>query len=194
MLMKGLEMLTLRDFFELIEYRIHEAADYGWQCYGSDAHTIDCVNDDYSLSVVFDRDDQLVYEVTVCDYRSNRAYRMIDPDYQAAHRAEAQERGIDPDKAWDGVRYVDLEVDADFVGKARAIIAGETYDTRIEIPIDLPEAELLELFKLAHSRDMTFNDFVVEIVTEKLAEMEQEVATHGAEYVRQKYRNVGHNT
>ena len=181
-------MLTLRDFFELIEYRIHEAADYGWQCYGSGAHTIDCVNDDYSLSVVFDRDDQLVYEVTVCDYRNNRAYRMIDPGYQAAHRAEAQSRGINPDQAWDGVRFVDLEVDEDFVNKARAIIVGEAYDTRIEIPIDLPESELLELFKLAHSRDMTFNDFVEEILREKLAEMEQEVTTHGAEYVRNKYQ------
>ena len=181
-------MLTLRDFFELIEYRINEGSDYGWQCYGGHAHTIDCVDDDYSLSVIFDRQNQTVYEVSVCDYRNDRAYRMIHPDRQAAHRAEAQERGVDPDRAWDEVRVVDLEVDEDFVSKARAIIAGEAYDTRIEIPIDLPESELLELFKLAHSRDMTFNDFVVEIVTEKLAEMEQEVATHGAEYVRNKYR------
>ena len=192
--MKGLKMLTLRDFFELIEYRINEGSDYGWQCYGGHAHAIDCTDDDYSLTVIFDRQNQTVYEVSVCDYRNDRAYRMIDPDRQAAYRAEAAERGTDPDRAWDTVKYIDLEVDEDFVGKARAVIAGEEYDTRIEIPIDLPEAELLELFKLAHSRDMTFNDFVVEIVTAKLAEMEREVAVHGAEYVRQKYRNVGHNT
>jgi hypothetical protein len=182
-------MLTLRDFFELIEYRINEGSDYGWQCYGGHAHAIDCTDKDYSLTVIFDRQDQTVYEVSVCDYRNDRAYRMIDPDHQAAHRAEAQERGTDPDRAWDEVQYADLEVDEDFVDKARAIIAGEAYDTRIEIPIDLPESELLELFKLAHSRDMTFNDFVVEIVTEKLAEMEQEVALHGAEYVRNKYQS-----
>ena len=187
-------MLTLRDFFEVINYRINEGSDYGWQCYGGHAHAIDCTDDDYSLSVIFDRDNQTVYEVSVCDYQNDRAYRMIRPEYQAAHRAEAAERGVDTDRAWDAVRFVDLEVDEDFVGKARAIIAGEAYDTRIEIPIDLSESELLELFKLAHSRDMTFNDFVEEILREKLAEMEQEVARHGAEYVRQKYRNVGHNS
>jgi len=194
MLMKGLNMLSLRDFFELIDYRITEGSDYGWQCYGGLAHAIDSTADDYSLTVIFDREDQMVYEVTVCDYRNNRAYRMIDPDYEAAHTAEAQERGVDADRAWDEVKYADLEADDDFVEKARAIIAGEDYDTRISIPIDLPEDELLELFKMAHARDMTFNDFIVEIVSEKIATMNQELADHGAEYVRNKYQNVGHNT
>jgi hypothetical protein len=194
MLMKGSNMINLREFFELIDYRITEGSDYGWQCYGGHAHAIDCAADDYSLTVIFDRQDQTVYEVTVCDYRNDRAYRMIHPDYESAHTAEAQERGVDADQAWDEAKYVDLEADDDFVEKAQAIIAGEDYDTRISIPIDLPEHELLELFKMAHARDMTFNDFIVEIVSEKIAVMNQELADHGAEYVRNKYQNVGHNT
>jgi hypothetical protein len=192
--MKGSNMINLREFFELIDYRITEGSDYGWQCYGGHAHAIDCAADDYSLTVIFDRQDQTVYEVTVCDYRNDRAYRMIHPDYESAHTAEAQERGVDADQAWDEAKYVDLEADDDFVEKAQAIIAGEDYDTRISIPIDLPEHELLELFKMAHARDMTFNDFIVEIVSEKIAVMNQELADHGAEYVRNKYQNVGNNT
>jgi hypothetical protein len=184
-----LTMLSLREFFELIDYRITEGADYGWQCYGGHAHAIDSTADDYSLSVIFDRQDQTVYEVTVCDYRNDRAYRMICPDYQAAYTAEAQERGVDADQAWDEAKYVDLETEEDFVEKARAIIEGEDYDTRISIPIDLPEHELLELFKMAHARDMTFNDFVVEIVSDKIAVMNQELKDHGAEYMRRKYYN-----
>jgi len=182
-----LTMLSLRDFFELIDYHITEGSDYGWQCYGGHAHAIDSTADNYSLTVIFDRQNQTVYEVTVCDYRNDRAYRMIHPDYESAHGAEAQERGVDADQAWDDVRFADLETAEDFVEKARAIIAGEDYDTRISIPIDLPEHELLELFKMAHARDMTFNDFIVEIVSEKIAAMNQELADHGAEYVRQKY-------
>jgi len=192
--MKGSNMINLREFFELIDYCINEGSDYGWECYGGHAHAIDHTADDYSLTVIFDRQDQTVYEVTVCDYRNDRAYRMIHPDYQAAHTAEAQERGVAADQAWDEAKYVDLEADDDFVEKAQAIIAGEDYDTRISIPIDLPEHELLELFKMAHARDMTFNNFVVEIVSEKIAAMNQELADHGAEYVRNKYQNVGHNT
>jgi len=189
-----LTMLSLRDFFELIDYRITEGSDYGWQCYGGHAHAIDSTADDYSLTVIFDREDQTVYEVTVCDYRNDRAYRMIHPDYEAAHTAEAQERGVDADQAWDEAKYVDLETEEDFVEKAQAIIAGEDYDTRISIPIELPEDELLTLFKLAHQRDMTFNDFITEILTEHIAVINQEVADHGAEYVRQKYQNVGKNS
>jgi len=187
-------MLSLRDFFELINYRITEGSDYGWQCYGGHAHAIDSTADEYSLTVIFDREDQTVYEVHVSDYRNDRAYRMIHPDYEAAYTAEAQERGVDADRAWDEIKYVDLEADDDFVEKAQAIIAGEDYDTRISIPIDLPEHELLELFKMAHARDMTFNEFVVEIVSEKIAAMNQELADHGAEYVRQKYQHVGTNS
>jgi predicted HTH domain antitoxin len=37
-------------------------------------------------------------------------------------------------------------------------------DNRVAIPIDLPDEELLELFKQAHYRDMTFNAFVEEIL------------------------------
>lgn len=187
-------MITMREFFELINYRITEGSDYGWQCYGSYVHAIDCTDNDYSLTVVFDRNIQTVYEVTVHDYQNNRAYRMIHPEYQVAHRVEAAKRGVDPDNAWGLVQYVDLETQEDFASKARAIIVGESYDTRIEIPIELPESELLELFKIAHARDITFNDFVVEILTEKLAVMNQELADHGAEYVQRKYRDVDHNT
>jgi hypothetical protein len=194
MLMKGLNMLSLREFLELIDYRITEGSDYGWQCYGGHAHAIDSTADNYGLTVIFDRQDQTVYEVTVYDYLNDRAYRMIHPDYQAQHCDEAQERGVAEDQAWDDVRFADLETAEDFVEKARAIIAGEDYDTRISIPIDLPEHELLELFKMAHARDMTFNDFIVEIVSEKIATMNQELADHGAEYVRNKYQNVGNNT
>jgi hypothetical protein len=182
-----LTMLSLRDFFELIDYHITEGSDYGWQCYGGHAHAIDSDSDNYSLTVIFDRNNQMVYEVHVSDYRNDRAYRMIHSDYEAAYQAEARERGVDPDRAWDEIKYADLETEEDFVDKAQAIIAGEDYDTRISIPIDLPEHELLELFKMAHARDMTFNDFIVEIVSEKIATMNQELADHGPEYVRQKY-------
>ena len=181
-------MITLREFFELIDYRINEGSNYGWQCYGDHAHTIDCTDEHYCLAVTFDRQDQTVYEVTVCDYRNSRAYRMINSDHQAAYRAEADQRGVNARQAWDHVDYVDLETVEDFVGKAQAIMAGQLYDTRVSIPIDLSENELLALFKLAHQRDMTFNDFIMEILEQRIAEVNQELASHGAEYMRQKYQ------
>jgi hypothetical protein len=41
-----------------------------------------------------------------------------------------------------------------------------------EIELDLTEAELLVLFKLAHERDVSFNDFVEIVLTEYLEQIE----------------------
>jgi hypothetical protein len=86
---------------------------------------------------------------------------MINPDYQAAHSAEAASRTIyNINEAWDSVDYVDLEVDDDWIQKALAVAAGEDYDTRISVPVEFSDEELLKYMKLAHERDMTFNQLV----------------------------------
>jgi hypothetical protein len=110
-----------------------------------------------------------VYEVTVCDYANNRAYRMIDPDFKSGHDAEAQNRDVDKNQAWDDIRYTDLETDEDFMAKAQAIIAGKPYDTRIQLDLDLPDDVLFDLMKLAHQRDITLNQLIEQILREAIA-------------------------
>lgn len=170
-------MITMRDFMETVEYRITEGSDYGWTCYGADAYTLDSWsgdNDDgYSISIVFDLKTQVVYEMDACDYRNQRAYRWIHPDYKNFHNTEATDRMVNINEAWDDIMYVELEIVKDMLDKASAIVDGEDYDTRVSIPIDLSEEELLVLFKLAHERDMTFNAFVEEALVEALKDFER---------------------
>ena len=59
---------------------------------------------------------------------------------------------------------MDLESDDDFIEKARAIRAGEDYDTRVSIPLDLPDDVLFTLMKQAHEQDITFNDHMENIL------------------------------
>jgi hypothetical protein len=156
-------MITMKEWMELVEYRITEGSDYGWQCYGSNVYMLDSWNgehDGHSFSIIFDTKDQTVYEVQAHDYVHNRAYRMINEDFQKKNRKEAKRRDVSKDEAWEEVDYVDLEVDDDFIQKCLAIAAGEDYSTDVSIPIDLPDHELMVLFKAAHEADMTFNDFV----------------------------------
>ena len=150
---------------EIIDYKITEGSGYGWQCYGTDAYRLDSWNgshDGHSVSIVFDTKTQEVYEVSAYDYRNERAYRLINPDYKSAHEDEASGRGVDINQAWDDVNYVDLDVDDDFIQKALAIVAEEDYDTRVSVPVDFTDQELLTYMKMAHDRDMTFNQFVEE--------------------------------
>lgn len=156
-------MITLKEWMELVDYRITEGSEYCWQCYGPDAYTLDSWNGDqngHSFCIIFDNKTQVVYEVQAHDYVHNRAYRLINPDFQSNHCDESEERGISVNEAWDDVKYIDLDVDDDFFQKALAIREGEDYDTRVQIQVEFDDAELLEYMKIAHDRDITFNQLV----------------------------------
>ena len=167
-------MITMKEWMELVDYKITEGSDYMWSCYGPNAYTLDSWNgeqDGYSFSIVFSTKSQKVYEVSMCDYTNNRAYRMINPKNVEKHRKEAENRSVLENQAWDDVNYIDLDVDDDFFQKALAIQAGEKYDTRVQIPVDFSDEELLQYMKLAHDRDMTFNEFVEEALRHAIDEV-----------------------
>jgi hypothetical protein len=164
-------MITMKEWMELVGYRITEGSDYMWQCYGSNAYALDSWNgeqDGHSFTVIFDTKDQTVYEVQAHDYVHDRAYRMINEDFQKKNKKEAKKRDIDKDNAWDDVDYVDIEVDDDFFQKCLAIQAGEDYDTRVSVPMEFSDEELLTYMKLAHEQDITFNQLVERALREAL--------------------------
>ncbi len=156
-------MITLKEWMELVNYRITEGSDYGWRCYGHDVHMLDSWNgeqDGHSFTVIFDTKTETVYEVQAHDYARNRAYRLINPEFKSAHDDESNGRGIEINNAWDDVDYIDLDVDDDFFQKGLAIRDGEEYDTRVQIEVNFDDSELLQYMKIAHDRDITFNELV----------------------------------
>jgi hypothetical protein len=166
-------MITLKDFMETVDYRITEGSEYMWECYGDHAYRLDSWNQDqngHSVSIVFDTRTHVIYEASAYDYKRNRAYRLINPDFKVAHDDEAQSRDVDADQAWDDVKYTDLDVDEDFLAKAQAIVSDEDYDTRVQVPVNFTDEELLTYMKLAHERDITFNQLVEEALREAIAE------------------------
>lgn len=165
--------ITLKDFMEVVDYRITEGSEYGWQCYGENAHRLDSWNGDneegYSVSVVFDTRTQVVYEIETCDYKNQRAYRLLNPEFRGAVNSEAESRNVENEVAWDEVNYTDLEVAEDFLEKTRKIVAGENYDTRVQIQLNLPDDELFKLMVIAHERDITLNELVCEVLESAIA-------------------------
>ena len=171
-------MITLKDFMETVDYRITEGSDYGWNCYGHNSHMLDSWNGDqngHSLTIIFDTKTQTVYEVQAHDYVRQRAYRLVNPEFRAAHDREANQRDVNLNEAWDNVDYVDLETDEDFLEKAQAITANEDYDTRVQVPVDFTDEELLTYMKMAHERDMTFNEFVESALRQVIDELKNTV-------------------
>jgi hypothetical protein len=164
-------MLTVKEWMELVDYKITEGSEYCWSCFGSDAYSLsswDGEHDGYSFNIVFDNRTQVVYTVEACDYKNNRAYRIINQDFKDMHDNEASARVVDLNEAWDNVKFVDLESDDDFIQKAMAIAAGESYSTDVTIPLDLTDEEMLFFFKGAHEAGKTFNQHVNDILREAL--------------------------
>lgn len=170
-------MISVKEWMELVDFKITEGSDYLWNCFGSNAYCLSSWNQDhdgYSFCIVFDTHTQEVYTVEACDYKNERAYRMVNPTYKQQHDIEASDRCVSVNQAWDDIYYVDLEVDDDFIQKSLAIKTGENYDTRVSVPVEFSDEELLKYMKLAHERDMTFNQFIEEALRHAIEEFKRD--------------------
>ena len=180
-------MLSMKEFMELVDHKITEGSDYGWQCFGPNSYQLSHWNGvhgkgGWSANIVFSTRSQKVYTVEVCDYTNDRAYRIINPDYVKKYNKESKDRGELGNQAWDDVDYIDLEVDDDFIQKFLAIKSGEGYDTRVQLPVDFSDEDLLRYMKLAHERDITFNELVTQAITEAIRVHEADTERFGQIY------------
>lgn len=185
-------MITLKNFLEAIEYRITEGSDYGWDCYGPNARYLDAqgpsLNSDYSIHAIFDSVDQTVYAVEAWDYRNDREYRWIHPDYQKAHRKECKQKEVDPKESIER-NFIDLDVAEDILEKINAIVNNVGYDERIKVPVDFSDEELLQYMKIAHEKDITFNQLVEEALRAAIDEFERDPEGSKARAMRWKEEN-----
>jgi hypothetical protein len=171
-------MITLQQFFETFDYRITEGSEYMWSCYGDNAHQLSTWNGvhgdgGWSGNIVFDTKTQTVYEVDVCDYTRSRAYRLINVEYQNKYQEEAKTRSVLANQAWDEVNFTDLETEEDWLEKASAIVVGEDYDTRVQIPLNLDTDILFRLMQRAHEHDITLNQMVEKVMVSAIDEYKQ---------------------
>ena len=161
-------MITLKQWIELVDYRITEGSEYHQDGFGDNQYSLTSWNGEhngYSFNIVFDTRTQIVYLVEACDYKNSRAYRRIADGYKLP----------EPEQAWDDVNWTTLDVDDDFIQKALAIRAGEPYDTKISVPLDLSDDELLRYMKMAHELDITFNEFIERALTDFIERHQDEL-------------------
>jgi hypothetical protein len=158
-------MITLKEWMEVVGYRITEGSVYNQ--FGSDAYCLDSWSgsqDGYSLSIVFDTKTQVVYKVEAHDYQNRRSYRQVNVFYQDQ---------VTDSVAYDDVEFVNLDLHDDWIEKAIAIVAGEDYDTRVQMQVEFSDDELLTYMKMAHEQDVTFNQFVVNALQQAIDQHKQ---------------------
>jgi len=167
---------------EITDHRITSGSEYQWQCY-PDARYLDYESDYAHISVLYSTVDQTVYcaEVSIkieAWEKDKKPYRWLNPDHKDAYYTESKQRKVDPDQAWDDVKWVDLEVEKDFFEKAEAMFNGQAFDNRIQIPIELEDHVMLQLCMEAHKRDVTLNK-MVEIILQEFIDKHNVNETRG---------------
>lgn len=145
-------MITKQTFNEIVAGNVKLVEKFFYAPYGEFAYVLDAWSDEtkWSAQLIFDAVTDEVVFVGVYDYANARAYCLLGDNTKELH----------DQYAWDEVEYIRLDEDEDFIEKALAIANGKEYDTRVSIPLDIPDDELLVLFKLAHEMDITFNQLI----------------------------------
>jgi len=102
--------MTVKQFLEIIKYKINDGGEFCWDCYGKKAFMLDSFRTNGHIGMVFDTKDQTVYELRISDYKENKAYKWINPKYKQKHDKELKKRGFKTDQAWDDVNYEDVSI------------------------------------------------------------------------------------
>ena len=162
--------MRLNEINEALDHKITGGSEYQWNCY-PDGRYLDYESEYAHVSVLYSTVDQTVYQAEVSVKREawdedKKPYRWLNPDYKDALYKESKKRKVDPDIAWDDIKFIDLEMEEDFLEKATAIFSGEEYDTRVQFPIDIDDDLILKLSMEAHKRDITLNKMIEIILQE----------------------------
>ena len=162
--------MKLSQINEVLGHRITGGSEYQWNCYPNGRY-LDYESDFAHVSILYSTVDQTVYQAEVSVKREawdedKKPYRWLNPEYQNAFYKESKKRKVDPNQAWDDVKWIDLEMAEDFLEKATAIFNGEEYDTRVKVEFDLDDSSILKLATEAHKRDITLNKMIEIILQE----------------------------
>ena len=165
--------MHLSQINELTNHRITEGSEYCWNCYPT-ARYLSYESEFAHVSVLYSTETQEIYEADVSvkvdnwfdEDKEMRPYRWLNPKFKDAMISEAKTRKVKWRGAWDDVKWIDLEVEEDFIEKAKAIFNGEEHDKRIQVPIELEDDIMLHLCMEAHKRDITLNQMVEKVLRE----------------------------
>ena len=165
--------MYLSDVNAALDHRITGGSEYGWNCY-PEARSLDFESTHAWANVIFNSKTQEIYEASA-EFRIKegaRPYRWLNPDYSAGLTAESATRGFDHTIAWDDIKWIDLDLAQDFLDKATAMFNDESFDTRVQVPLELDNETFIRLAKEAHERDITLNA-MVELILRRVIESEE---------------------
>lgn len=108
-----MRLLTLKDFFNSVDYKITGGGEFGWDCYGKNIFCLDSERQKksrytFSTGVIFNSKTSTVYEMNSWDYKKKIIYRWVHPRYYKKFLTENRKRGINPFKDEEGYKIEEV--------------------------------------------------------------------------------------
>lgn len=164
---------VIEKWMKAVQFNVSEGWTYGWDCFSKDTHALSATSNDWESTLIFDRTTKEVFLCEVLDMKNARSYRyFFTEEHQKAHKAYIERlsrafKDVDyNDKPW-----ITLDVEEDFFDKLTAIVKGEEYDARVEMPLNLTDEEFLLVAKQAHQLDITINQYIERVLTLAVTEL-----------------------
>lgn len=164
------------EYLKAIQFKITDGSEFLWKCYGPNARFLESIDDNFHVSAIYDTVDQTVYEIAISStYEGDVRYKWFNPDYLEAYQAEANEREIQWDQCFDDERWAITESFDDILDKVTKILAGEEYDDRVIMKLDLGQDVIDRINQTAEMLGITPDELVTQILTQMVNEgLEQE--------------------
>ena len=90
-------MITIKDWYEGVKYRVSDNWDFNWDCFGSNAVVLESDWGDFggrTYTVTYDKDTLEVFEVCSYSQEECTGLRWINPKYRKAYFAEEKSKGM----------------------------------------------------------------------------------------------------
>jgi hypothetical protein len=100
-------MITIEQFLRLVNFKITGGTEFGWNCFGENARFLDSETSEYSASIIFDAETQVVYVAEYLGTKNDIPYRWINPDFEAAYSAYAKKMSVDISLSWNDEPFFD---------------------------------------------------------------------------------------
>lgn len=160
--------MRIEHFLQHIGYQISSGEDFLWQCFGNNARFIDAGWNGFNVSCVFDTVTRIVYNIEVYDDCKEHYGDTVVPeciwinsDYLEQYKEECIQRNVE-ETLYENLNSLEEVVE----------ILNTIFQTNTEIvDINLPKDTELDLFRLAHKKDITFNELIIEILRNLIEEL-----------------------
>lgn len=118
-----MKTITIKDFLDLIKYRIYEGSNYQWECFGKNAFCFDYWDQENDISggMIFDTETHVVYYVTFTNEKTDVSYRWVHPEWRDIYAQEVINKGVS-DMAWDDIPFIDIDDAEEMLEKSACLI------------------------------------------------------------------------